>query len=626
MMDNLRAASNHVALKVILAIIILSFILTGVGNYLIGGSDGYAAKVNGQEIGRAQLEQAVQNERARLQQQMGENFSALAGSEGYMQQMRQQVLNQLIDVALLDQYARKLGIAISDEQVKQAIFKTPAFQTNNQFDNEKYLNSVRANGYTPDAYAQLLRRQMISQQLNQAFAGSDFVLPAEVQNIADLVLQERDIRLATFDTDALAAKQQVTDDELKAYYDQNKNNFIAPEQVKVSYIAMDAAAMQDKVTVSDDEIAAYYDQHKSSFGQPERKKFAVIVLKTEADAKAVIAELKKGADFAELAKTKSTDTFTGQRGGELDWMEPDTTLPEFKEANLTEKGQISDVIKSSSGYLVVRLNDIQPEQVKPLTEVRDSVLAKLKQEKALDAYYALQQKVSEAATSDNESLASAEEASALKVVHTDWFNQNSIPEAINFKPVVQNIFDGSLIGANGTPGSNSDVITVDGDRAFVVRVEGHKPEAVKPFDEVRDQVTVLVKRQKAEQQARVDAEKLLADLKQGKGEEALKAAGLAFGEKQKVQRSQQPGAFEQSVYAMPQPKKDQPTFAVSEDAKGNVVLIELTAVNAGKLPETEIQNFSQQIQEGAANITYDSLLANLHKEAKITLGTGAQTQ
>ncbi|WP_411704616.1 peptidylprolyl isomerase [Edaphovirga cremea] len=626
MMDNLRAASSHVALKVILAIIILSFILTGVGNYLVGGSNDYAAKVNGQEIGRAQLEQAVQNERARLQQQMGENFSALAGSEGYMQQMRQQVLNQLIDVALLDQYARKLGISISDEQVKQAIFKTPAFQTNNQFDNEKYLNSVRANGYTPDAYAQLLRRQMISQQLNQAFAGSDFVLPAEVQNIADLVLQERDIRLATFDTDALAAKQQVTDDELKAYYDQNKNNFIAPEQVKVSYIAMDAAAMQDKVSVSDDEIAAYYDQHKSSFGQPERKKFAVIVLKTEADAKAVIAELTKGADFAELAKTKSTDTFTGQRGGELDWMEPDTTLPEFKEANLTEKGQISDVIKSSSGYLVVRLNDIQPEQVKPLTEVRDSVLAKLKQEKALDAYYALQQKVSEAATSDNESLASAEEASALKVVHTDWFNQNSIPEAINFKPVVQNIFDGSLIGANGTPGSNSDVITVDGDRAFVVRVEGHKPEAVKPFDEVRDQVTVLVKRQKAEQQARVDAEKLLADLKQGKGEEALKAAGLAFGEKQKVQRSQQPGAFEQSVYAMPQPKKDQPTFAVSEDAKGNVVLIELTAVNAGKLPETEIQNFSQQIQEGAANITYDSLLANLHKEAKITLGSGAQTQ
>ncbi|WP_114191558.1 peptidylprolyl isomerase [Edaphovirga cremea] len=626
MMDNLRAASSHVALKVILAIIILSFILTGVGNYLVGGSNDYAAKVNGQEIGRAQLEQAVQNERARLQQQMGENFSALAGSEGYMQQMRQQVLNQLIDVALLDQYARKLGISISDEQVKQAIFKTLAFQTNNQFDNEKYLNSVRANGYTPDAYAQLLRRQMISQQLNQAFAGSDFVLPAEVQNIADLVLQERDIRLATFDTDALAAKQQVTDDELKAYYDQNKNNFIAPEQVKVSYIAMDAAAMQDKVSVSDDEIAAYYDQHKSSFGQPERKKFAVIVLKTEADAKAVIAELTKGADFAELAKTKSTDTFTGQRGGELDWMEPDTTLPEFKEANLTEKGQISDVIKSSSGYLVVRLNDIQPEQVKPLTEVRDSVLAKLKQEKALDAYYALQQKVSEAATSDNESLASAEEASALKVVHTDWFNQNSIPEAINFKPVVQNIFDGSLIGANGTPGSNSDVITVDGDRAFVVRVEGHKPEAVKPFDEVRDQVTVLVKRQKAEQQARVDAEKLLADLKQGKGEEALKAAGLAFGEKQKVQRSQQPGAFEQSVYAMPQPKKDQPTFAVSEDAKGNVVLIELTAVNAGKLPETEIQNFSQQIQEGAANITYDSLLANLHKEAKITLGTGAQTQ
>ena len=106
MMDNLRAAANHVVLKIILALIILSFVLTGVGNYLIGGSGDYAAKVNGQTIERAQLEQAFQSERSRMQQQLGDQFSALAGNEGYMQQMRRQVLSQLIDNMLLDQYAR----------------------------------------------------------------------------------------------------------------------------------------------------------------------------------------------------------------------------------------------------------------------------------------------------------------------------------------------------------------------------------------------------------------------------------------------------------------------------------------------------------------------------------------
>ncbi|WP_205418758.1 peptidyl-prolyl cis-trans isomerase, partial [Klebsiella aerogenes] len=91
-----------------------------------------------------------------------------------------------------------------------------------------------------------------------------------------------------------------------------------------------------------------------------------------------------------------------------------STVPELKDAGLKEKGQLSGVIKSSVGFLVARLDDVQPAQVKPLADVRNDIAAKVKQEKALDAYYALQQKVSEAATSDNESLASAEEAAGVK--------------------------------------------------------------------------------------------------------------------------------------------------------------------------------------------------------------------
>ena len=151
------------------------------------------------------------------------------------------------------------------------------------------------------------------------------------------------------------------------------------------------------------------------------------------------------------------------------------------------------MVKSSVGFLIVRLNDIEPEKVKPLSEVHDAIASKVQQEKAVDAYYALQQKVSEAATSDNESLASAEEAAGVKAAQSDWFTRDNIPAALNFKPVVQAIFDGSLIGENGAPGSNSDVITVDGDRAFVVRVSGHKPEGIEPFDQVKDRVAELVK-------------------------------------------------------------------------------------------------------------------------------------
>ncbi|HID9557790.1 peptidylprolyl isomerase [Serratia ureilytica] len=624
MMDNLRAAANHVVLKIILALIILSFVLTGVGNYLIGGSGDYAAKVNGQTIERAQLEQAFQSERSRMQQQLGDQFSALAGNEGYMQQMRRQVLSQLIDNMLLDQYAKKLGLAVSDDQIKDAIRKAPYFQTNGQFDNAKYLDLIGRMGYTADNFAQSMRQQLVNQQLIQAFGESGFVLPSESLAMAALVLQERDVRLATIDLKALQAKQSAGDDELKAYYDQNKNSFIAPEQVKVSYIPLDAASMQDKVKVSEEDISAYYDQHKSSYGQPERKNYSVIQLKTEAEANAALDELKKGADFATLAKEKSTDIISRRTGGELGWLEPETTADELKQANLTEKGQLSGVVKSSVGYLIVRLNDIEPEKLKPLSEVHDAIAKQVKQEKAVDAYYALQQKVSEAATSDNESLASAEEAAGVKAAQTDWFTRDNIPAALNFKPVVQAIFDGSLIGENGAPGSNSDVITVDGDRAFVVRVSGHKPEGIEPFDQVKDRVADLVKRNKAVQEAKLQGEKLLVELKQGKGDEAMKAAGLSFGAVQKMARAPEDSQLVESVFALPHPQAGKPVYGMSQDRQDNVVLIALDAVKPGTLPEDEMKTFVGKMEEGATGVSFDSLLASLRKEAKIKMGAAEQ--
>ncbi|WP_337048527.1 peptidylprolyl isomerase [Serratia fonticola] len=625
MMDNLRAAANHVVLKIILGLIILSFLLTGVVSYQ-GSAGDYAAKVNGQVIERAQLEQAFQSERSRMQQELGDRFSAMAGNEGYMQQMRQQVLSQLIDKSLLDQYAKTLGLSASDDQVKEAIRQEAYFQTDGKFDNAKYLDLITRSGFSADQYAQYTRQRLINQQMIQGFGGSDIVPPSEAESMVALVLQERDVRLATIDLNAMMAKQTVTDEELKTFFEQNKNSFIAPEKVKVSFIPLDAAALQDKVTVTEADISAYYNGHQSSFGQPERKKFSVIQLKTEADAKAVLEELKNGGDFAALAKEKSTDIISRRTGGEMDWMEPDTTADELKQANLTEKGQLSGVVKSSVGYLIVRLDDIKPALVKPLSEVHDAIAKQIKQEKAVDAYYALQQKVSEAATSDNESLASAEEAAGIKAANTEWFTRDSVPAALNFKPVVQAIFDGSLIGENGAPGSNSDVITVDGDRAFVIRVVAHQPEGIEPFDKVKDRVTAMVKHNKALQEAKLQGEKLLVELKQGKGDEAMKAAGLSFGSVQKMARAPEDSQLVEAVFALPHPEAGKVVYGMSQDAQGNVVLIALDSVKPGTLPADEMKTFVSNMEKGSASVTFDALLTNLRKEAKIKMGAAEQQQ
>lgn len=172
-------------------------------------------------------------------------------------------------------------------------------------------------GYTANNFAQSMRQQLVNQQLIQAFGESGFVLPSESQAMAALVLQERDVRLATIDLKALQAETERRRRRTEGVLRSEQNSFIAPEQMKVSYISLDAASMQDKVKVSEEDISAYYDQHKSSYGQPERKNYSVIQLKTEAEANAALDELKKGADFATLAKEKSTDIISRRTGGEL---------------------------------------------------------------------------------------------------------------------------------------------------------------------------------------------------------------------------------------------------------------------------------------------------------------------
>jgi peptidyl-prolyl cis-trans isomerase D len=177
MMDNLRTAANSVVLKIIFGIIIVSFILTGVSGYLIGGGNNYAAKVNGQEIGRAQFENAVASERNRMQQQLGDQFSELAANENYMKTMRQQVLNRLIDEALLDQYARELGLGISDEQVKR-LSSRPRLSRLTANSITSVQRHRQSDGDDADQYAQALRNQLTTQQLINAVAGTDFMLRA----------------------------------------------------------------------------------------------------------------------------------------------------------------------------------------------------------------------------------------------------------------------------------------------------------------------------------------------------------------------------------------------------------------------------------------------------------------
>ncbi|CDL80862.1 peptidylprolyl isomerase [Xenorhabdus cabanillasii] len=621
MMDNLRTAANGPVLKIVLALIILTFLVTGVTGYLSSEGGNYAAKVNGQTISRAQLEQVFQQEKISLQERLGDQFSTLLSNEQQVRLLKRQSLDSIINAVLLEQYANKLGLSASDEQVKAEIRKQPYFQTEDgKFDNNKYLETLTRAGLNPDAYAEQVRQELITRQLRATLLGSEIALPTEIKQRAELSLQERMVRLATLELKSVEAKQTVTEQELKNYYDMNSKRFTVPEKVKVSYIKMDAADELKSVTVTDADIEKYYKNNLSKYTQPERKKYSLIQLASEADAKSILDELKKGADFSKLAAEKSTDKYSAQQGGDLGWMEDSSSPDEIKSAHLTEKEQLSDIIKLSNGYAIFRLDDIKPQVVKPLADERTTIEKTVKQEKAIDAFYALQRKVSEAAANDNESLAAAEQAAGYKAVTTDWFDRDHIPADINFSQVVQAIFFGNLMDDKGASGTNSDVISVDGDRAFIIRVDDVKPESILPFEEAKTQVTELVKRQKAEKQLQADGENLLTALKEGKGEQALKAAGLQFGEPTPMTRMPQANPITDVVFTLPHPKDGKPAYGLAHDGLGNAVLVQLDKVVPGSVLEEQLKQYMMVEQYQMGNAMLESLVANLRDNAEIKIG------
>lgn len=294
-------------------------------------------------------------------------------------------------------------------------------------------------------------------------------------------------------------------------------------------------------------------------------------------------------------------------------------MPELAKASLTEKGQISAPVKISNGYAIFRLDDIKQSVVKPFDEVKTDLLAKMRENKAIDDFFALQQKVSQAASNDNDTLAPAAKAGNVTVVDTDWFDENTVPAPLNNEKLTQLIFGGSLVDENGPTGMNSDMVTLGNDSAFVVRVEGYKPSASLPLDKVRDQVVMLVKQQKASQAMNAQAQKLLAALKEGKGEEALKAANISFGNEESMVHSSATDVVQTAIFAMPKPAEGKKEYSMTNVPGTKVVLIQLDSVTDGKPTSEQLEFMTNLYRAQMGEEALQLILRDLKDNAKIEI-------
>lgn len=617
MMGVLRTISNSgFVLKIVILLIILMILVTGIGTTIVGNSSNndYAIMINGHKISMLQYEQALLFAAHYQQQLFGREFTELVSHDNYMEQFRKQVLFQLRDEFLLQQYVHHLGMDISDEQIKKNIFNQPNFQVKGQFDYTKYMKILNSMGLTSNQYAELLRNQLTINQLLFAIKETYFLLPREKDVLTALITQERVVRKAVMNMSAIAAHQLVSEKEIKQHYQQNINYFILPEQFRVTYKKLDIKKLP-KPHVSNIEIQNWYDLHKSDYLQARRKEYCIFKLKNEKEAIFLLKELKNAGNFGSLAKIKSRDEISrsaARIGGKRELIDPKYIPDEVKKAHLQKKGQISGIIKSPVGNLIIRLDNIQSEKLIPLKMVRTNIAHKIEQEKKLDIYYKLQKKMRETTNQFKYN-----NAVGWRTVETEWFNIHNIPEELNYNAVKKIIFKTTARQLKKSS-INAYVVTVDSNHChyiFVINFIHHRPAIVKPLHSVRNNITVQIKRQKAEQQIKLELNNLIFNV----GDKAKKRLGLHFG-KAIVLTRESPDNITDTVFSLKPPEENHVSYGFRKNIQGNIVIIELDEVRNRKPSNVQEKLIVKSITQNKINLIIISLLDNLRKNSNIKYG------
>ncbi|KPN78719.1 peptidylprolyl isomerase [Shewanella sp. Sh95] len=615
MLEKIRDGSQGVIAKGILVLVILSFAFAGVSSYLGSKSDVPAAEVNGDKITKAELEQAYQSERARMEQQLGEMFAALSADERYLESIKQSVLERLVADKLIDQAAAAMGLRVSDEQIITAIKSEPAFQTDGKFDNDRYQAILRQLGYQPQTFRSMMRVDMTRRQLTAALVGTEFVLPGEAKQLAELQGQTRDIRYLVVDSAPFLANASVTDEQVKNYYDANQGQFMSPEKVSLEYVELNAADFAKDSKVTEGEAQAYYDEHKTQYVSNEKRLAAHILIapgSDEAAAKAKAEDLAKqldnGADFAELAKANSEDTLSAEQGGKLDWFEPGVMDPSFDAALFAlQKGQHSAVVKTDFGFHIIKLLDVQPGTTVPFADVKTKIIAQLQEKKAVDQFYSLQSKLADTSYEVPDTLAETAKVVGVEIKTTPLFSRDDVPAALNKPDVVKAAFSDSVM----RQGLNSEVIELEPNHVVVIRMKEHHDAGTMPLAEVKADIAERLKQDQANAAARAKAEELMAQVKAG-------AADVSLIAKAKLGRGAQDldAAIVTKTFQMPTPSAA-PVVDTVALANGYAV-IALDKVNAAESVSDELVNaLKQRLNAQYSEADYRGLIESLKANAKI---------
>ncbi|VVO06124.1 SurA N-terminal domain-containing protein [Pseudomonas fluorescens] len=589
MLQNIRDNSQGWIAKTIIGIIVVLMAFTGVEAIFQATTNSQnAAKVNGEEISQNELSQAVDMQRRQLMQQLGKDFDASLLDE---KMLRESALKGLIDRKLLLQGAENSKFAFSEAALDQVILQTPEFQVDGKFSSERFDQVIRQLGYSRMQFRQMLAQEMLIGQLRAGLAGSGFVTDAQVLAFARLEKQTRDF--ATLNVKADPAAVKLTDDEVKAYYDEHAKEFMTPDQVIIDYLELKKSSFFDQVAVKDEDLQAAYQKEIANLSEQRRAAHILIEVNdkvTEAQAKAKIEEvqvrLAKGEKFEALAKEFSQDPGSANNGGDLGYAGPGVYDPAFETALYAlAKDQVSAPVRTDFGFHLIKLLGVEAPEVPTLASLKDKLTKELKTQQVEQRFVEATKQLED---SSFESSDLAQPAQDLKLtVHTSKpFGREGGDGVTANRAVITAAFSPEVLDE----GANSTAIELDPETVIVLRAKEHLKPAQLPLESVSAAIRGQLAKEHASAAAKTKADELIASLREGKTPLDKAIDGQSWKVTAAATRAQEgidPTVL-QALFRMPKPvAKDKPTFSSVTLADGSLVIVRLNGVNEAAAPTEE---------------------------------------
>lgn len=609
MIEKWHDRTNSLGFKIIFTLVSLSFVLGGIGSGLVATDDS-AVKVNGEGISQRTFTDAKNRQQNILYSQKGGEAWDLLDKPEYAREFNQSVLNSLINDELLRQYAKSLKLDVGVDQIKSEIVHDANFQQNGKFDNNLYQQTLRNAGLTTDGYAAIVREGMIFSQIEEGIINTSFDLPAQQEALAKLLFQKRDVRLATYSLADEAKNQTVSPEELQSFYDAHKKQLLTPETFTVEYLVLTPKDVEKRIQITDEQIATYYDKNKAQFVTKGEANLAHIQVANEAEANVIAQQLNNGADFAALAKEKSTDKLSAAQGGNLGWTKAGTFPQAFENAaSQLQVGQVSQPIKIDNAYHIIKVIDRKAENIIPLAQVKDKITETIRKELLASEYSTVARDMANSAFENSGSLEAVAKVAGLEIHKTPAFTQANVPAELQHEAVEKALFESDL----RQTGQNSEALEV-GDainpRTMFIRVSDFQAEREKTLEEAKTDVEAMVKREKAEKALLSNAEANLVALNEGKN-------NISFGEAQTLvyaqAQAQQP-VLAKTVFNMPKPA-DKAAYQIARNVKGDVIIVALDKVSDGTL--AEFKPLEPQFAEANRTILRNDLVKDLRERASI---------